>query len=71
MGGGEEEVRKMQRALGKRGQSILEYLVIVVVVIAAVIAIRAVMGTSMNGIYTNAATLTGNAGTALSGIKLE
>ena len=63
---------KWKRRLGnRRGQSILEYLVIATAVVAAIIAIKATVSSNMNTLYTNAADKTGEAGTGLGALKVE
>lgn len=60
-----------RRLRGRRGQSIVEYLVIVTVVIAAIVLIRGVVAGHMNTLFSNAATQTGNAATQLGTLTPE
>lgn len=55
----------------RRGQSILEYLVIVTVVIIAILAIRGTVQNNMNQTYTNAAAQTSTAATELGALLTE
>jgi Flp pilus assembly pilin Flp len=61
----------MKRARDDRGFAIFEYLVIIVVIIAAIVAIRASFGTNVNSLFGSAANLTSNAATTLSAVNLE
>ena len=60
-----------RRRLDERGQSILEYMVIVTVVIIAIAAIRSVVQGNMTTLFNAAAAKTADAGTALSGLAVE
>ncbi len=55
----------LKRLRNRRGQSILEYLLITGVIIAAIVAISAKVKTSMTNVFENAATQTGTAATVL------
>ena len=60
------------RLNGRHGQSILEYLVIATIIVGAIIVIaKPAITTHMNSLYTNAAQKTGDAATALGGLKVE
>jgi Flp pilus assembly pilin Flp len=54
-----------RRLRSKRGQSILEYLVITTVVVLAILAIRGVVTTRSNDLFTQAGDKIGEATTAL------
>ena len=62
---------KRQWLKGRKGQSIVEYLVIVTVVIAAILLIRGTVAGNMNTLFTNAATQTGNAAGQVGGATPE
>ncbi len=62
-------MRKLLRQ--KKGQSILEYLVIATVIVIAIAAIRSTLDTNITGLYTNAAAKTGDATTALGTLNVE
>ena len=49
-----------KRLTGKRGQAFVEYLVIIVLVIAALLGVRAVIGTNINNTYNAVGTKTAN-----------
>ena len=50
--------RHLLRLRSRKGQSILEYVVIATVIVLAILAIRGAMGTSANNILNNAASKT-------------
>ena len=54
-----------RRLQSRRGQSILEYLVITTVVVLAILAIRAVVNTQSTALFTQAGDKIGEASTAL------
>ena len=54
-----------RRLRSRRGQSILEYLVITTVVVLAILAIRAVVNTQTTALFNQAGTKVGEASTAL------
>ena len=56
---------------GRGGQSIVEYLVIVTVIIAAIVLIRGVVQGNMNTLFTSAADQTAKAGSSLGGLTPE
>ena len=60
-----------KRRLARKGQSILEYLVIATVIVAAIIAIRQTVATNMSSLYTGAANKTSVAATQLSGLVID
>ena len=65
-------MRKVPRGVGaRRGQSILEYLVIATVIVGAIIAIRGVVTPHINRLYNNAADHTADAAKALGKLKVE
>lgn len=47
-----------KRLAGKRGQAFVEYLVIIVLVIAALLALRVIVGPQLTATYNNAAAKT-------------
>lgn len=61
----------VKRRRAQKGQSILEYLVIATVIVGAILAIRGVVQTNMNDLYTEAAAKTADAATALEGLEVE
>lgn len=60
-----------RRGSARGGQSILEYLVIVTLIIAAVLAIKGTVSGNMDTLFTNAAGHTAAAAGQLGGIKSE
>lgn len=58
--------RLRRRVRSKRGQSILEYLVITTVVVLSILAIRATVQTRTNALYNMSANRVGDAGTLVS-----
>lgn len=64
-------MKRSKRLHARRGQSILEYLVIATVIVGAIIAIRGVVQGNVNTLYTNAADHTGDAATALGDLQVE
>jgi uncharacterized protein (UPF0333 family) len=61
----------IKRMRNRRGQSILEYLVIVTVIILALAIARPIVQGNMTTMFTNAATQTSNANTALGAATWE
>jgi len=59
------------RRRGNGGQSILEYLVIATVIVAAIIIARPIVQGHMATLYQNAAQKTADAAAALGGLKVE
>jgi Flp pilus assembly pilin Flp len=59
------------RRFDRRGQSIVEYLIIATVIVAAIIAIRSKVSTNMNSLFNNAANKTNEAATSLGSLNLE
>ncbi|MBI3322004.1 MAG: hypothetical protein HYZ91_07050 [Candidatus Omnitrophica bacterium] len=59
------------RRRGNGGQSILEYLVIATVIVAAIIIAKGIVQGNMNQLYQNAAQKTSDAATALSSLAVE
>ncbi len=55
----------------KRGQSILEYLVITTVVVAAILAIRATVKTNMNSVFGKAAERVGDSQKVLNNFVVQ
>lgn len=55
----------------KKGQSILEYLVIATVIVIAIFAIQGTVSNNMNDLYTNAAGKTATAAGSLGGLTVE
>jgi Flp pilus assembly pilin Flp len=55
----------------RKGQSILEYLVIATVIVLALTAIRGTLVTNMNTMFQNAADQTDNANASLAGVTPE
>ena len=68
---GEVKAAMLKRLRQQKGQSILEYLVIVATVIAAIFLVKNAVQTNMNGLFTSAADQTSKATAALNGITLE
>lgn len=62
---------KKQQLRQKKGQSILEYLVIATVIVIAIFAIKDRVQGNMNDLYGNAADRTANAAAALGGLAIE
>ena len=60
-----------KRVRSRRGQSILEYLVIATVIVGAVIGIKTLVEGHMNNLYTSAAEKTGQASSSLAGLSVE
>ncbi len=66
------EVRMKNRLGSRRGQSILEYLVIATIIVGAVIAVAAnAIKPNMTTLYNNAGTRTGDAAKSLKDLKTE
>ncbi len=66
------EVRMKSRLGSRRGQSILEYLVVATIIVGAVIAVaNGAIKTNMKTLYDNAGTRTGDAATSLKNLKTE
>ena len=61
----------LRRQRDRRGQSILEYVVIATVIVLAIFAIKGTVQTNLNGVYGNAANKTADAGTSISGLAVE
>ncbi len=61
----------LRRVRQRKGQSILEYMVIVTVVVLAILAIRGTVDTRVTEVFTAAADRTGDAATALGNLSLE
>jgi len=59
------------RRRGNGGQSILEYLVIATVIVAAIILAKTIVQGNMNTLYTNAGQKTADAAAALGSLKVE
>ena len=55
----------------RRGQSILEYLVIATVIVAALLAVRGTVSTHVSSLFTNASTKVGSAATSLGNLTFE
>ena len=55
----------------RKGQSILEYLVIATIIVIALIAIRPVLQGNINKLFNTAASQTGTADASLAGTKAE
>ena len=66
-----EEVKVMRRRGNRKGQSILEYLVVAAVIVGAIIAVKGAMQTNIATLYTNAGVKTGNAATAFGNLDVE
>jgi len=60
-----------RRLRGRRGQSILEYLVIITVVVIAIFSIKEGVQGNMNDLYNKAKEKTAGAETALGNLKTE
>jgi len=54
-----------KRLAGKRGQAFVEYLVIIVLVIAALLALRVIVGPNLTATYSNAGAQSGNMAAAV------
>ena len=61
----------MRRRLGRKGQSIVEYLIIVALVIGAIATIRATVQANMDSLFQGAAGQTKTAAGALGGLAPE
>ena len=61
----------LRRQRDRRGQSILEYVVIATVIVLAIFAIKGTVSTNLNGVYGNAANKTSDAATSISGLAVE
>ena len=57
--------RMSRRLHGRKGQSIVEYLVIVTLIIVAIFTIKGAVKVNMDTLFTNAATQTATAGATL------
>ena len=64
-------VRNLPRRRNRRGQSILEYVVIATVIVLAIFAIRTTVSTNVAGIYTNSVAATANAAANVSNLALQ
>ena len=58
-------------AKNKKGQSILEYLVVATIIVAAIAIIRPTLQANFATLFTNAAAQTANAGTKLGAVVPE
>ena len=61
----------VKRLMNRKGQSILEYLVIATIVVLAVLAIRGTVTEKMNNVMTESTNKVDEAATALQSFKLE
>ena len=61
----------MRKHARRRGQSILEYLVIITVIVIAIFAIRNTVSGNMNSLFNSAAAKTANAAGSLSNVVPE
>ena len=61
----------VKRLTNRKGQSILEYLVIATIVVLAVLAIRGTVTEKMNNVMTESTNKVDEAATALQSFKLE
>ena len=60
-----------KRGRSRRGQSILEYLVIATVIVTAILLIRTTVATHMNTLYNSAAQKTADAAGSLGNLNVE
>jgi len=60
-----------RRLRKRRGQSIVEYLVIAAVIVAAILAVRGTVQANMKSLYDKSAQKTAEAATALGNLKVE
>ena len=60
-----------KRCRQRKGQAILEYLVIATVIVLAIVAIRGTVETRVGEVFTASADRTGDAATALGDLQLE
>ena len=64
-------VKRRHGRLGTQGQSILEYVVIATVIVAAIMIARGSIATHTNTLFTNASTKVSDAATSLGNFKFE